>query len=196
MIYFCSVISVIFPSFVLLLLILSTRKKIKCLKQSWQLEFKKTESQRILMDVRLTAPTESVPHLLATPTLRSLFSSYSSSTSSPIPTSPISSVSSSSSSVSPLFLRSRFNGVSSSPAFLSLSSPPSVRVDGLNSNHSAQPSTKILFLPTELPSSSHMEARCTTGDLLGPLGLFVQALLAFLAFTTLIGKSLRILFVC
>lgn len=33
-----------------------------------------------------------------------------------------------------------------------------------------------------------MEARCSPGDLLGPLGLFVQALLAFLAFTTLIAK--------
>lgn len=121
----------------------------------------------------LTAPTESVPHLLATPTPTFLFSS---------PTRTSISVSS----PEPPFLRSSVNGVSSSSAFLSLSSPPSLRVDGLNSNHSAQPSTKILF-PTDLPSS-HMEARCSPGDLLGPLGLFVQALLAFLAFTTLIAK--------
>lgn len=31
---------------------------------------------------------------------------------------------------------------------------------------------------------------CGHGDLLGPLGLFVQVLLAFIAFTVLIGKSL------
>jgi len=33
------------------------------------------------------------------------------------------------------------------------------------------------------------EYHCSTGDLMGPLGLLVQALLAFLAFTSLIGKS-------
>lgn len=30
---------------------------------------------------------------------------------------------------------------------------------------------------------------CSTGDLMGPLGLFVQGLLAFLAFTSLIGNT-------
>ena len=34
------------------------------------------------------------------------------------------------------------------------------------------------------------EHNCSPGDLLGPVGLFVQALLALLAFTSLIGKDL------
>lgn len=34
------------------------------------------------------------------------------------------------------------------------------------------------------------EMHCNTGDLMGPLGLLVQAVLAFLAFTSLIGNLL------
>ncbi len=33
------------------------------------------------------------------------------------------------------------------------------------------------------------ELHCERGDLLGPLGLFVQGLLAFIAFASLIGKD-------
>ena len=38
------------------------------------------------------------------------------------------------------------------------------------------------------------EFHCERGDLLGPLGLFVQGLLAFIAFASLIGMSCLCLF--
>ena len=41
-------------------------------------------------------------------------------------------------------------------------------------------------------SGGVIELHCSSGDLLGPFGLFVQGLLAFLAFTCLIGKHVKL----
>ena len=49
----------------------------------------------------------------------------------------------------------------------------------INSVNGSAPGTKL---------HDSGDAHCTHGALLGPLGLFVQALLAFIAFTSLIGK--------
>ena len=48
----------------------------------------------------------------------------------------------------------------------------------------------VTLTPSIVPANQTSELHCRTGDLLGPLGLLVQGLLAFLAFTCLIGEWL------
>ncbi|XP_014777945.1 store-operated calcium entry regulator STIMATE isoform X1 [Octopus bimaculoides] len=75
---------------------------------------------------------------------------------------------------------------SSATSFLLFSRLFPSRANNTRYSHQVPASTRLPSDTTE--AKLLMDVRCSPGDLLGPLGLFVQALLAFLAFTTLIAK--------